>query len=137
MQSTRKLVGDSASMDMSMLLTHKSSIDGMMKHLSSLESSLNGLIGQTSSLTAQIAERSNSAVRALQFEDIVRQVAEHGEKELGRLENLVETGVVRWSSHAIDASLEQLRLAADALREMQPRKPAHQSTMVEGDIELF
>ena len=137
MHSTRKLVGDSASMDMSMLLTHKSSIDGMMKHLSSLESSLNGLIGQTSHLTAQIAERSNSAVRALQFEDIVRQVAEHGEKELGRLETLVETGVARWSSHAIEASLEQLRLAADSLREMQPRKPAHQSTMVEGEIELF
>ncbi len=137
MQSTRKLVGDSASMDMSMLLTHKSSIDGMMKHLSSLESSLNDLIGQTAGLTAQIADRSNSAIRALQFEDIVRQVAEHGEKELGRLEQLVETGVAQWSSHAIEASLNQLRIAADALREMQPRKPAHQATMVEGDIELF
>ncbi len=137
MHSTRKLVGDSASMDMSMLLTHKSSIDGMMKHLSSLESSLNGLIGQTSGLTAQIAERSSNAVRALQFEDIVRQVAEHGEKELGRLENLVETGVARWSSHALDESVEQLRQAAAALREMQPRKPAHQATMSEGDIELF
>ena len=137
MQSTRKLVGDSASMDMSMLLTHKSSIDGMMKHLSSLESSLNGLIGETSGLTAQIAERSSNAVRALQFEDIVRQVAEHGEKELGRLEALVETGVARWSNHALEESVEQLRLAAAALREMQPRKPAHQATMTEGDIELF
>jgi methyl-accepting chemotaxis protein len=137
MQSTRKLVGDSASMDMSMLLTHKSSIDGMMKHLSSLESSLNDLIGETSGLTAQIAERSSNAVRALQFEDIVRQVAEHGEKELGRLEALLETGVVHWSGHALEESVEQLRLAAAALREMQPRKPAHQATMSEGDIELF
>ena len=34
MQSTRKLVGDSASMDMSMLLTHKSSIDGMIQNVS-------------------------------------------------------------------------------------------------------
>ena len=102
-----------------------------------MESSLNDLIGETSHLTAQIAERSNSAIRALQFEDIVRQVAEHGEKELGRLENLVETGVARWSSHAIESSHEQLRLAASALREMQPRKPAHQASMGEGEIELF
>jgi methyl-accepting chemotaxis protein len=137
MGATRKLVGDSASMDLTTLLTHKSSIDGMMQHLSSLESSLNGLIGQTSSLTAQIAERSNSAIRALQFEDIVRQVAEHGENELGRLEQLVEAGIASWSSRAVEASLEQLRIAAAALREMQPRKPAHQSTMVEGEIDLF
>jgi methyl-accepting chemotaxis protein len=137
MGATRKLVGDSASMDLTTLLTHKSSIDGMMKHLSSLESSLNELIGQTSSLTAQIAERSNSAIRALQFEDIVRQVAEHGENELGRLEHLVEAGVASWSSRTVEASLVQLRAAAAALREMQPRKPAHQSTMIEGEIDLF
>ncbi len=137
MHSTRKLVGDSASTDMSKLLTHKSSIDGMTKHLSTLESSLHGLLGETSGLAAQIAERSNSAVRALQFEDIARQVAEHGEQALARFENVVETGVMRWSSQALDASLEQLRLTADVLHEMQPRKPAHQATMVEGEIELF
>ncbi len=137
MQTTRKLVGDSASMDLTTLLTHKSSIDGMTQHLSSLESSLNGLIGETSSLTAQIAERSNTAIRALQFEDIVRQVAEHGENELGRLAQLVDAGVANWSSRTVEASLVQLRAAADSLREMQPRKPAHQSTMVEGEIDLF
>ena len=137
MGATRKLVGDSASMDLTTLLTHKSSIDGMLKQLSSLESSLNGLIGQTASLTAQIAERSNSAIRVLQFEDIVRQVAEHGEDLLDRLEHLVEAGVARWSSRTVEASLAHLRAAAHALREIQPRKPARQSTMVEGDIDLF
>ena len=83
------------------------------------------------------ASRTGAAVRALQFEDIVRQVAEHGEKELGRLDNLVETGVAGWSPHAIEESLANLRAASQALREMQPRKPAHQASMGEGDIELF
>ncbi len=137
MQSTRKLVGDSASMDMSMLLTNKSSVDGMMKHLSALESSLNGLLGETASLTAQIAERSSSAVRALQFENIVRQLAEHGEHELGRLEHLVDTGVARWSSQAVEDSLAQLRIAAEALREVQPRRRTHQMKIREDDVELF
>ncbi|MBX9606481.1 MAG: hypothetical protein K2Y51_09660 [Gammaproteobacteria bacterium] len=137
MQSTRKLVGDSASMDTTMLLTHKSSIDGMMRHLSSLEDSLNSLITETAGVTEQISARTGAAVRALQFEDIVRQVAEHGEKELGRLDTLVETGVVRWSRGSLEESLAELRAASQALREMQPRKPAHQASMGEGDIELF
>ena len=137
MQSTRKLVGDSASMDMTMLLTHKSSIDGMMRHLSSLEDSLNSLIAETAGVTEQISARTGAAVRALQFEDIVRQVAEHGEKELGRLDTLVETGVARWSRSSLEESLAKLRAASQALREMQPRKPAHQASMGEGDIELF
>ena len=136
MQSTRKLVGDSASMDMSMLLTNKSSVDGMMKHLSTLESSLNGLLGQTSTLTAQIAERSSSAVRALQFEDLVRQLAEHGENDLGRLEQLLETGVARWSPEAIEASLARLRIAATALREVQARRPTLQAPTRRHDLEL-
>lgn len=137
MEATRKMVGESASMDLTTVLTHKASIEGMVKHLASLETSLSDLIGQTSGLTAQITERTHSAVRALQFEDIVRQVAEHGEQELGRLENLVETGVANWSTWTVEASLGQLRAAADALRELQPRKPVKQATMAAGIIELF
>lgn len=136
MQSTRKLVGDSASTNMSMLLT-KSSVDGMMRHLSTLESSLNGLLGQTSTLTAQIAERSNTAVRALEFEDIVRQLAEHGENDLRRLEQLLETGVTRWSSEAIEASLARLRTAANALRETPARRAIQQAHTRQHDPELF
>lgn len=137
MESTRRMVGESASMDLTTVVTHKASIDGMIKHLSSLETSLGELIGRTSCLTAQITERSNCAVRALQFEDIVRQVAEHGEQELGRLDHLVETGVAKWSAWTVDASLGQLRTAATALRELQPRKPAKQATLAAGTIELF
>ena len=92
MSATRTLVGESASQDMIMLLTHKSCIDGMMTHLSALETSLSDLIGETASVTDQITSRSNSAVRTLQFEDIVRQIADHGAKELASLDALISTG---------------------------------------------
>ena len=137
MASTRTLVGESASQDMIMLLTHKSNIDGMMKHLSTLETSLNALIGETTSLTGQISVRSSNAVRALQFEDIVRQIAEHGEKELNQLESLIATGVATLQSPSPAEGLEQLRGAAQALKELQPRKPALQASMGEGEVELF
>ena len=93
MSATRTLVGESASQDMIMVLTHKSSIDAMMTHLSALETALSDLIGEITSVTDQTAARSNSAVRTLQFEDIVRQIAEHGAKELASLDALITTGV--------------------------------------------
>ncbi|MEQ8231305.1 MAG: methyl-accepting chemotaxis protein, partial [Gammaproteobacteria bacterium] len=138
--STRNLVGKSASQDLNVLLSHKSSIDGMMAHLSELENSLGGLIEQTTGVTNQIATRTSTAVRALQFEDIARQVAEHAEAKLGHLEQVV--------SHSVEAMLtqpgEQRRAAlaaasaaAGTLRDFAPSKPAVQASMDEGDIELF
>ena len=124
-------------MSLATSLPSKSSIDGTTQPLSTLESSRNRLSGETSSLAAQIAERSNSAICALQFEDIVRLTAEHSENELGGLAQLIEAGVASWSSRTVEARLVQLRAVADSLREIQPHKSAHQSTMVAGEIDLF
>ena len=124
-------------MSLATSLPSKSSIDGTTQPLSTLESSRNRLSGETSSLAAQIAERSNSAICALQFEDIVRLAAEHSENELGGLAQLIEAGVASWSSRTVEARLVQLRAVADSLREIQPHKSAHQSTMVAGEIDLF
>ena len=124
-------------MSLATSLPSKSSIDGTTQPLSTLESSRNRLSGETSSLAAQIAERSNSAICALQFEDIVRLAGEHSENELGGLAQLIEAGVASWSSRTVEARLVQLRAVADSLREIQPHKSAHQSTMVAGEIDLF
>lgn len=137
MQQTRKLVGDAASMDMSMLLTHKSSIDGMMKHLSGIESSLGTVIGQTASLTTQIASRSNSAVCALQFADVVRQVTEHGERQLADLEELLMSGVGGLAAQAGDDGLGQLREMSRALLDARPREPVTQVSARARDLEPF
>jgi len=137
MQQTRKLVGDAASMDMSLLLTHKSSIDGMMRHLSGIETSLGNVIGETTVLTSQIASRSSSAVRALQFEDIVRQIAEHGERQLAAFEELVIDSVGGQAAMGDPAAIETLRSRSQAMHDWHPSKPATQASMGEGDIELF
>ncbi|MEQ8660013.1 MAG: methyl-accepting chemotaxis protein [Gammaproteobacteria bacterium] len=138
--STRELVGKSASQDLNVLLSHKSSIDGMMTHLSRLESSLSGLIEETNGITGQIALRTSSAVRALQFEDIARQVAEHAEAKLGHLEQLVDRSIDAMSAVPGQARREALAAAcaaAGTLRDFAPSKPAVQASMDEGEIELF
>ena len=49
---------------------------------------------------------------------------------------LLETGVTRWSSEAIEASLARLRTAANALRETQARRAIQQAHTRQHDPEL-
>ena len=138
--TTRDLVGKSASQDLNVLLSHKSSIDGMMTHLSQLETSLGGLIEQTTGITGQIAERTSTAVRALQFEDIARQVAEHAEAKLGHIRELANSSVEALAASRGEQRREALAsacAAAGTLRDFAPSKPATQASMDEGDVELF
>ncbi|MCB1746404.1 MAG: chemotaxis protein [Gammaproteobacteria bacterium] len=137
--TTRDLVGKSASQDLNVLLSHKSSIDGMMEHLSRLESSLGGLIEETTGVTNQIASRSATAVRALQFEDIARQVAEHAERKLEHLNHFIAVSVdaIAANEDRSGYALAQMHEAAEALRNFAPSKPASQASMDEGEVELF
>lgn len=138
--TTRDLVGKSASQDLNVLLSHKSSIDGMMTHLSQLESSLGGLIEQTTGITGQIAERTSTAVRALQFEDIARQVAEHAEAKLGHIRQVANSSIEALAASGGEQRREALVsacAAAGTLRDFAPSKPATQASMDEGDVELF
>jgi len=138
--TTRDLVGKSASQDLNVLLSHKSSIDGMMTHLSQLESSLGGLIEQTTGITGQIAERTSTAVRALQFEDIARQVAEHAEAKLGHIRQVANSSIEALAASRGDQRREAVAsacAAAGTLRDFAPSKPATQASMDEGDVELF
>lgn len=136
--TTRDLVGKSASQDLNVLLSHKGNIDRMMHHLGQIESSLGGLIERTSAVTGQIASRSATAVRALQFEDIARQVAEHAERKLNYLDEFVRLSVDVMAVGGHDAQgLSAMRSAAETLRDFTPSKPAAQASMEEGDIELF
>ena len=137
MDSTRALVGEAASQDMTELLTQKLDIDRMMQHLSHMEGSLSGLMGETGDLTGKISSQSSTAVRALQFEDIVRQIVEHSERELTKLDELIGTGMATLESPGAVNDLTQLRDAAQAVRELQPCKPARQRSMAAGQVELF
>jgi len=140
MQSTRTLVGESASQDMTGLLKHKSAVDRMMDRLSTMEGSLNRLMSEVGDISNQISQRSGSAVRALQFEDIVRQVAEHASRKIDAtigIVRLAERDLAVAPSTIDPAALQQLRLAATELAELRPTKPAHQGSMDAGGVELF
>ena len=137
---TRQLVGKSASQDLDQLLSHKTGIDGMLQDLSRLERSLGSLIGETTAITTQIASRTSTAVRALQFEDIARQVAEHVDQKIANLSAFTDSGV-RTLAQPFESGnpsqFDAVRNAATELRDFLPSKPANQVSMDEGEVELF
>ena len=137
---TRQLVGKSASQDLDQLLSHKTGIDGMLQDLSRLERSLGSLIGETTAITTQIASRTSTAVRALQFEDIARQVAEHVDQKIANLSAFTDSGVRTLAQPCESGNPSQfdaVRNAATELRDFLPSKPANQVSMDEGEVELF
>jgi len=112
----------------------------MLQDLSRLESSLGSLIGETTAITTQIASRTSTAVRALQFEDIARQVAEHVDQKIANLSAFTDSGV-RTLAQPFESGnpsqFDAVRNAATELRDFLPSKPANQVSMDEGEVELF
>lgn len=145
---TRSLVGDSASVDMTSILESKGKVDEMMRKLEALESLVTARVANASAISDRLAQQTNTAVRALQFEDIVRQISEHAEGKIALLENFVAevTGDLAALETAAEGDDHRRRIAAlrEKVRGMlnerleQPlHKPALQESMTSGDVELF
>ena len=145
---TRSLVGDSASVDMTSILESKGKVDEMMRKLEALESLVTARVANASAISDRLAEQTNTAVRALQFEDIVRQISEHAEGKIALLENFVaevtcdlaalETAPAGEAHRARIAALrEKVRGMLDERLEQPLHKPALQESMATGEVELF
>lgn len=140
MQRTRDLVNATASTDSEVLLTSKTDLDLMTSQVTELNSMLNGNAERAAELSDSLARSTADAVRSLQFEDIVRQVAEHGEKCTDQLIAMFEVfphqlgSVDGRSSKQVRAAIEA---AADEMEANAPRTPASQEDVSSGDIDLF
>ena len=146
---TRKIVGKTASADLTAIITGKKRVDRMMSELQSMEKVVEGLVNDASQISDAIGERTASAVRSLQFEDIVRQVSEHAELRVSEIEQFIQQvdqdlEAVAVSNLANSAnsseSFANIRANLQTLSDKTsaaPKGPADQESMSEGDIELF
>ncbi|MGE3772351.1 MAG: methyl-accepting chemotaxis protein [Gammaproteobacteria bacterium] len=136
----RASVGAAASQDMSLLLSSKHRVDIMMQRLRDFERYLHSRLEETQQLSESIASRTGDAVRSLQFEDIVRQLMEHSAQTVLHIEQFIDTSnqqVSRAGRIETVAITRHLSDAADGLKGSLPHKPAAQSDMDSGDVELF
>ncbi len=140
---TREIVGKTASEDMTAIITGKQRVENMMGELQAMEKVVEGLVNDASQVSDAIGERTASAVRSLQFEDIVRQVSEHAESRVNEIEQFIQQVDQDFEAVATSNSTESfvnIRTNLHALREkisVAPDGPADQESMSEGDIELF
>jgi methyl-accepting chemotaxis protein len=147
--SARDSIQELASQDMNFAITAKSRVNEMLDRLSGMNDRVEDALGTVSTISSEVGSLVGDAVRSLQFEDIVRQLAEYSERHLDRIQGLVGR---------IHAGLSELRDSEQrsphdfvlAVRHLQTElddfvgdlaagdnKPVAQKSMDEGDVELF
>lgn len=140
MQRTRAAVHATASRDAEVLLHGKSDLELMTSQVGELDAMLSSRAGQAAELSDRIGRSTADAVRSLQFEDIVRQVAEHAGKRLDELSHFLQEIPDSLQSCAPDdlaRGRATLTEAAEVLVSSPPSRPADQESLDSGEIELF
>ncbi len=145
---TRSIVGETASQDLTQVMSGKASVDDMLGSLVEMDEFINRKLNEASSINHSISEKTGVAIRSLQFEDIVRQVSNHADKKVDHLGEFIQHLTSGLCS--IDGSMNQdeyekkiLELKAEleqvskTITELPKKTPAGQQSMVEGGVDLF
>lgn len=142
------IVGKTGSNDVTEVMRSSHSVDTMMDSLSKLEEFFDTSIENAAAINSNISSKTSLAVTNLQFEDIVRQVAEHAEDKINVLSEFVQhfnEGVCEieecQDQSQAEEMVNQLRSniekISDRLTSLPAQKPANQDSMSEGEIDLF
>lgn len=144
----RELLSQAATSDARAAETAKHQIEGILGQLASLDGTIATGLANLNQLAGGVAENVGSAVRALQFEDLTRQLLESAEKRLERVELLTRALVplLERVGQADSAELGRPPLAS-VLKDEVVRletlygsilaSPVRQTSMSTGDVELF
>jgi methyl-accepting chemotaxis protein len=138
-----------ASQDMNVAIQSKQRVKDMLQHIETINGSIEDALDQIRRVGAEIDEQVGHAVRSLQFEDIVRQSAEHTEQRLQEILGLV--GALRQG--LADARLAEgaetqplmqaLRDLRQGIEQQTPAdrpgvaSPVSQQSLEAGEVELF
>jgi methyl-accepting chemotaxis protein len=132
-----------AGQDMNFALEAKITVDHALESLSKINQHMGGIVEQQADIADEVANHVNRAITALQFQDIVNQLAGHMEKRL----ILVSDILVEYSRYQEAGMLggvqgskgivESLRQKIESLATFTFKNPVSQESMGTGDIELF
>ncbi len=131
-----------ASKDMSMAISSKSQVDNMMVQLGAMNETMNTRLLEVSSMSGDVNEMVSDAVRSLQFEDIVSQLVQRAVTQLTVFESLIQTveqemQQIKDPDDALD-KIESIKLYIQTqVAKVESSRPAEQSNMNEGEVDLF
>ncbi|MBS4049728.1 MAG: chemotaxis protein [Methylomonas sp.] len=135
-----------ASKDMNIALNSKDKIDDMMTSIALINNKVSKSIVEVSQLTDNVGITVNDAVRGLQFEDMCRQLIEFLQNNTQHFQALADEVAIGMGVFKTADSTQwesQLAEGVSRLRAMQEQwraqgsKAVSQSTVEEGDVELF
>jgi methyl-accepting chemotaxis protein len=145
----RRIVSEAAAEDTEAAMDAQCRVGTMMKELNEVDAYVEKNLQDVSTISSRLNQDIALAVRALQFEDIVRQLIIYNKERLQRLQECfaaVRHGVEN-AKAAAPSSARQLQDRIRGLRgevaamtaswSRHEHKPVQQESMSEGDIELF
>lgn len=148
-EKTRVLAAEMASRDLSFAITSKGRIDSMMSQLHQNDESVARKLEELSAINASLSDNAAIAVRALQFEDIARQSAEHATAGLRRISDLLdalESGVAELREgdegqactpgDRVQRFRDSISQSVQRFQEDQLHQPS-QSSVQAGEVDLF
>ncbi|MEZ5235627.1 MAG: methyl-accepting chemotaxis protein [Acidimicrobiales bacterium] len=136
MEQARDLVHATADRDNAVLEKGRVDLDRMSDQVRTLDAMLHERAGRAAQAADRFAATTSTAVRSLQFEDIVRQIAEHAEARLAQVVSVLEL-TADGRPPAAGAPDDQLARATEELLSGVPARPADQQDVSTGEIELF
>ena len=142
--NAQKTIEHMASRDMMFAITSKQKVDATFDEMDSINDFVGETLNQVSNSTGEITEQVNVAIRALQFEDIVRQLVEQIQRRMNGLSNVadrmdqcikqnVSTEEFQQVMGEIYAELGELKSTAKDSDDQS----VMQASMDAGDVELF
>jgi methyl-accepting chemotaxis protein len=129
------MIQSMASKDMNIALSSKASIDNMMIEISAMNDTFSQNVSGLSILSENIDNNVNSAVRALQFEDMSRHFQAIAD-EIAIGMNSFKTMDPSLCAHDLGEGAERFRKMKLHWQE-KASNSVNQSSMAEGDIDLF
>jgi len=133
-----------ASKDMMFAIESKQRVDLTFQEMDRLNEFISDTLQQVSHCSEDITDKVSIAVRALQFEDIVRQLVEHVQIRLNRfsqaidkLESLKSSGV---SNERVNEVIDEITQELNSLKHLHENvdsKVVTQKNMDAGEVELF
>lgn len=148
-EAARDLVSRFASKDMNFAIQSKSRVDQMRSQVAGINQQVEQNLGEVSTLVEGINTTVGHAVRSLQFEDIVNQLAGYAQNHLNHLEQvlgMLDSGVQQFDAadandcRQLVGTLQRLRSQVSDMHhqhQAQTHKPVDQQSMDEGGVELF
>ncbi|MBF0136378.1 MAG: methyl-accepting chemotaxis protein [Magnetococcus sp. DMHC-1] len=142
-ESAKEIIEIMASKDMSFAIESKGRVDEMMEEVSKIDRFTAATLVKVSEITERINQDVGTAVMSLQFEDMVTQLVQSLEKHINLMEQFTHVVCCGCLKPGLTDQAARVQAIRETLQEhldlfaQSSHKPVDQTSMDEGDIELF